>query len=180
MSFYSAQGWLGIIGFLGMNQTIENWQLLVGLEPLKSWELFPRMTTVELLLYTDNLCKQFEFRSGPTKCQAWSAFKLFDTSDIPEIIFWKKFFWRNQQLTKNYFPITMTCHSTDNFWKQFRFRSGAQKHQAWSGFKLFDTSCILERIFKKKSFWRNLQLTKKHARQNYPPIVIIVCILIEL
>ena len=32
----------------------------------------------------DNLCKQFETRSGSTECRAWSGSKLFDTHDIPE------------------------------------------------------------------------------------------------
>ena len=27
----------------------------------------------------DNLCKQFGPRPGPTKCQAWSGSKMFDT-----------------------------------------------------------------------------------------------------
>ena len=36
----------------------------------------------------DNLCKQFRSRSGPTKHQAWSASKLFDTL----MVFPKEFF----------------------------------------------------------------------------------------
>ena len=49
----------------------------------------------------DNFYKQFEPRSGPTKCPAWSGSKLFDTL----IVFLKEFFEKvdfekNQQTTK--------------------------------------------------------------------------------
>ena len=46
--------------------------------------------TQKLLLFADNLCKQFEPRSGPAKLRAWSGSKLFDTDGIPERFFWKK------------------------------------------------------------------------------------------
>ena len=36
-----------------------------------------------LVLSVDKLCKQFGFRSGLTKCQAWSDSKLFDTLIVP-------------------------------------------------------------------------------------------------
>ena len=44
-----------------------------------------------LVLSADNLCKQFEPRSGPTKCRARSGSKLFDTL----IVFLKEFFEKN-------------------------------------------------------------------------------------
>ena len=43
----------------------------------------------------DNLCKQFEPRSGPTKCRAWSGTKLFDTLMVfLKEYFWKSWFWK--------------------------------------------------------------------------------------
>ena len=53
----------------------------------------------------DNLCKQFGPRSGPTKCQACSGFKLFDNSDgIPVRIFQKDDFENNQMSRYMRFP----------------------------------------------------------------------------
>ena len=43
-----------------------------------------------LLTSNDNLCKQFGSRSGPTKRQAWSGSKLFDTDGNPERFFFLK------------------------------------------------------------------------------------------
>ena len=37
------------------------------------------LTIYLLVMSTNNLCKQFGPRSGPTKCRAWSGSKLFDT-----------------------------------------------------------------------------------------------------
>ena len=47
--------------------------------------------------------------------------------------------------------------SADNFWIRFEPRWGPTfltKHQAWSGFKLFDTDGITERILQKNWFWK--------------------------
>ena len=51
------------------------------------------MVNMDFTLYllvssSDNLCKQFGPRSGPTKCRAWSGSKLFDTL----MVFIKEFF----------------------------------------------------------------------------------------
>ena len=51
------------------------------------------LTLYQLMWSTDNLCKQFGPRLGPTKCWAWSGSKLLDTQKwdgIPERIFQKK------------------------------------------------------------------------------------------
>ena len=53
-----------------------------------------------------HLCKQFWYRSGPTKCRAWSVSKLFDTL----MVFLKEFFKnvnvekisRRQKIMKNF------------------------------------------------------------------------------
>ena len=45
-----------------------------------------------------NFRKQFEPRSGPTKCRAWSGSKLFDTL----MVFLKISFEKNQQTTKKH------------------------------------------------------------------------------
>ena len=56
---------------------------------------------------TDNLCKQFEPRSGPTKGQVTSGSKLFDTLMIFLKVFFEKVdFEKNQQTTKNISVIT--------------------------------------------------------------------------
>ena len=99
----------------------------------------------------DNLCKQFGPRSGPTKCRAWSGSKLFDTLNmiIPEIIFWKSWFWK----------------SADNLCKQFGPSSGLTKCWARSGSKLFDTQNIfLKEFFEKVDFEKNQQTAKKHTK----------------
>ena len=44
------------------------------------------LTLYLLVLFADNFCKKFGPRSGPAKCRAWSASKLFDTL----IVFLKK------------------------------------------------------------------------------------------
>ena len=48
------------------------------------------------VLSADNLCKQFEHRSGPTICQAWSGSKLFDTL----MAFQKEFFKKDKNTCK--------------------------------------------------------------------------------
>ena len=56
----------------------------------------------QLVPSADNLCKQFETRSGPTKCRAWSGSKLFDTL----MVFLKEFFKKHTvsiRLGVNYF-----------------------------------------------------------------------------
>ena len=87
-------------------------------------QLSGKFNSPMLALSTDNHCKQFEPRSGPTKCWACSGSKLFDTL----MIFLKEFLIKliliiNQQTTK-------TCKiasSTDNHCKQFEPRSGPTK-----------------------------------------------------
>ena len=50
---------------------------------------------------TDNICKQFEPRSGPIKCQVTSGSKLFYTLMIfLKVFFEKVYFEKNQQRTK--------------------------------------------------------------------------------
>ena len=61
------------------------------------------ITLCLLVSSTDNICKQFGLRSGPTKCRAWSGSKLFDTL----MVFLKEFFKKadsekNQQTTKKH------------------------------------------------------------------------------
>ena len=46
-----------------------------------------------------NLCKQIGPRSVLTKCWAWFGPNVFD--GIPERFFWKSWFWKNLQTTKN-------------------------------------------------------------------------------
>ena len=46
------------------------------------------LTQYLLVSSSDNFCKQFGSRSGPTKCRAWSGSKLFDTL----MVFLKDFF----------------------------------------------------------------------------------------
>ena len=61
----------------------------------------------------DNHCKQFESRSGPTKCRARSWSKLFDTLMVFLKDFFKEVdFEKNQQRTKNHekFPIGRVKH----------------------------------------------------------------------
>ena len=57
---------------------------------------------------SDNLCKQFGSRSGPTKCRVWYGSKLFDTDGIPERIFLKSYFWKKKSAdskkSPNIFP----------------------------------------------------------------------------
>ena len=58
---------------------------------------------VDLVSSADNIFKQFGTRSVPTKCQAWSGYKLFDTM----MVFLKDFFQnidfeKNKQTTKKY------------------------------------------------------------------------------
>ena len=54
----------------------------------------------------DNFCKQFEPRSDPTNCWAWSGSKLFDTLRVfPKEFFEKVYFEkisRRQKILKNY------------------------------------------------------------------------------
>ena len=54
------------------------------------------LTPYLLVSNADNLCKQFGPRPGPTKCRAWSGFKLLDTL----MIFLKEFF-ENINFEKN-------------------------------------------------------------------------------
>ena len=75
--------------------------------------LIKHITSTYLTSSADYLCKQFRPRSGPTKCRAWSGFKLFDTL----MVFLKEFFWKvdfekNQQTTKKHenFPSSLPCH----------------------------------------------------------------------
>ena len=56
-----------------------------------------------LMPSADRLCKQFEPRSGPTKCWAWSGSKRFDTvmafmSNFLKIIF--LYFWRRKKISR--------------------------------------------------------------------------------
>ena len=46
------------------------------------------LTLYLLVSSSDNFCKQFGPRTGPTKCEAWSLSKLFDTLTV----FLKEFF----------------------------------------------------------------------------------------
>ena len=62
----------------------------------------------------DNICKQFETRSGPTKCRAWSGSNPFDT----QMVFLKEFFKnvdfeKNQQTTKKHEKFPMELKSKD-------------------------------------------------------------------
>ena len=50
-----------------------------------STSFFLYFTLYPLLLSADNLCKQFETRSGPTNCRARSGSKLFDTRMVLKI-----------------------------------------------------------------------------------------------
>ena len=53
-----------------------------------------------LVSYVDNLCKQSGPRSGPTKSQAWSGSKLFDTLIVSLKEFFEKVdFEKSQQTT---------------------------------------------------------------------------------
>ena len=55
--------------------------------------------------------------------------------------------------------------SADNFFKQFRTRSGRTECRAWSGSKLFDTLMVfLKEFFEKVDFEKNQQTTKKHEK----------------
>ena len=38
-----------------------------------------------LVSSADNICKQFEYRSGPTKCWAWSESKVFETGSFQQM-----------------------------------------------------------------------------------------------
>ena len=54
------------------------------------------------MLSVDNLCKQIGPRSGPIKCQALIWIKsVSHWDDIPERIFQKVDFEKNQQMTKS-------------------------------------------------------------------------------
>ena len=69
------------------------------------------ITLYLLMSSADNLCKQFEPRSGSTYCWRWSESKL----------------------------LTLLSHSSaDNLSKQFVSRLGSTFWHAWSGFELFD------------------------------------------
>ena len=53
-------------------------------------------------LFAENLCNQFEPKSGPTKCRAWSRSKLFYTLKVFFKEFFKKVdFEKKQQMTKS-------------------------------------------------------------------------------
>ena len=52
----------------------------------------------------DKLCKQFEPRSGPTKCRAWSRSKLFDT-----LIVLLKFFLGKNDLNEEELILMCLC-----------------------------------------------------------------------
>ena len=59
------------------------------------------LTLCLLVSPADNLCKQFGPRSGPTKCQAWSGYKLFDTLMVLLKEFFENVdFEKNQQTEK--------------------------------------------------------------------------------
>ena len=119
--------------------------------------------------FADNLCKQFGFRSGPTKCRAWSGSKLFDTLMVLLKEFFEKVeFEKNQQTTKKHAKLPSRQRvgllepSADNLCKQLGFRSGPTKCRTWSGSKLFDTLMVLLNFLKK------LILKIISRRQNYP------------
>ena len=61
-----------------------------------SYPLKTSLLRWQLLLSVDNLCKQLGHRSGPTKCWAWSEFKLSVTlSWYSWNIFWRRWFWKH-------------------------------------------------------------------------------------
>ena len=63
--------------------------------------LLEQVTLCILASSADNLYKQFGSRSGPTKCRAWSGYKLFDTLMVfLKEILEKVDFEKNQQTTK--------------------------------------------------------------------------------
>ena len=66
---------------------------------------FFTQTLYLLVPSADIFCKQSGTRSGLTKCQAWSGFKLFDTQGIPERIFRKGEFWKKLSDDKELRPI---------------------------------------------------------------------------
>ena len=64
------------------------------------------------LLLTDNLCKQFGPRAGPTKCRAWSGSKLFDTWIVLEKsriqrVKMAHWVWRNIRICKSWSKCTV-------------------------------------------------------------------------
>ena len=96
----------------------------------KEFELFACQW--QLLPSTDNLCKQFGPRSGPTKFQALSCSKLFDTI----MVFLKEFSKKNDfEKKQNSRPQIKSLPSrqwrllpsTDTVCKQFRPKSGLTK-----------------------------------------------------
>ena len=81
------------------------------------WHLFktgvlPLCTSILTLRESsaDNFCKQFGTWSGPTKCQAWSGSKLFDTLMIfLKELFEKVDFEKNRQTTKKIMKKYPAC-----------------------------------------------------------------------
>ena len=70
---------------------------------------------IPLLSSADNFCKQFGPRSGPTECQSWSGFNMFDTL----IVFLKEFlekinFEKCQQTATKAWEITQHSESKLN------------------------------------------------------------------
>ena len=49
-----------------------------------------------------------------------------------------------------FLTLYLLVSSADSFYKQFGSRSGPIKCRAWSGFKMFDTDSVPERILKQK------------------------------
>ena len=55
------------------------------------------LASCDILLFADNLCKQFGPKSGPTECRSWPGSKPFDTL----IVFLKGFFVKKLILKKS-------------------------------------------------------------------------------
>ena len=63
---------------------------------------------MRLLLSDDNICKLFGPRSGLTKCQAWSGFKLF------ELMVFLKYIFENIYLKKKLVEYKKACKITQH------------------------------------------------------------------
>ena len=71
--------------------------------------LFPRLW--RLLSSTDNLCKQFGCRSGPTKRWAWSGSKLCDTLMVLLKDFLKKLVYKKKKSIDDKKACKITQHA---------------------------------------------------------------------
>ena len=77
----------------------QDWQ---NVGPCKRW----------LVSSAANLCKQFGSRSGPTNCQSYMCIQTVWHSDsVPEEIFEKVYFEKNQQTTRKAWKITQHAKS---------------------------------------------------------------------